>query len=105
MTIGEKQALLTRSLALLINYMIAMGFEPRLKFVRRCDECPVGHERSLHKLSLAADIDLFLDGDYQPDTITHEVFGDFWESLGPYHVWGGRFDDGNHYSIEHGGMS
>ncbi len=101
MTIGEKQTLLTASLVLLLQYMQARGYEPRLKYVRRDTG---GHPNSLHKLSLAADIDLFKDGKYLTNTEDHALFGDFWESLGPLHSWGGHFDDGNHYSIIHEGM-
>lgn len=104
MTLGQKQALFTRSLALLLQYMIARGFEPRLKFVSRCSDCPVGHENSTHKSALAADIDLFLDGIYLTETEHHRDCGEFWESLGDDHSWGGRFDDGNHYSIAHNGV-
>ena len=104
MTLGEKQSLFTASLALLIQYMISQGYTPRLKFVKRCLDCPVGHDTSLHKQALAADIDLFLDGAYLTETSDHTLFGEFWESLGPDHSWGGHFDDGNHYAIAHQGM-
>ncbi len=101
MTIGEKQTLLTKSLVLLLQHMQFMGYEPRLKYVKRLEG---GHPNSLHKLSLAADIDLFRDGEYLTNTEDHALFGKFWESLGSLHAWGGHFDDGNHYSITHGSM-
>ena len=71
----------------------------------RCEDCPVGHKDSNHKRKLAIDIDLFLDGRYYlTETGDHRKLGEFWESLHPLCRWGGRFGDGNHYSIEHGGV-
>lgn len=29
------------------------------------------------------------------------LIGEYWESIGG--AWGGRFNDGNHYSLGHGG--
>jgi hypothetical protein len=61
-----------------------------------------GHANSLHKLKLAIDVNLFYRGRYLTTTEAHKVFGEFWESLGG--TWGGRFNDGNHYSLEHDGF-
>jgi len=56
-----------------------------------------GHkEGSYHYLRLAVDLNLFKDGVFLDKTEDHEELGIFWESLGG--TWGGRFDDGNHYS-------
>ncbi len=104
MTLGQKQELFTRCLVLLLKRMIDQGYQPRLKFVSRCEECPIGHDRSLHKSSLAGDIDLFKDGEYLTATEDHREFGEFWEGLHELATWGGHFDDGNHYSITHQGM-
>lgn len=59
-----------------------------------------GKAYSNHKARLAIDLNLFLDGEYLTTTEDHEPFGIFWEGLHPLTAWGGRFDDGNHYSIE-----
>lgn len=32
----------------------------------------------------------------------HKLLGEYWESIGG--TWGGRFNDGNHYSLEHNGV-
>lgn len=56
---------------------------------------------SCHKLRLAIDLNLFKDGVYLKETVNHLQLGLWWESQGG--TWGGRFDDGNHYSIEHNG--
>jgi hypothetical protein len=68
-----------------------------------------GIANSLHLSSLALDLNLFIDGVYQPDSGAHLKLGEYWESLStpefPHH-WGGRFKkpDGNHYSIGHWGL-
>lgn len=57
---------------------------------------------STHLLCLAVDINLFKDGVYLDKTEDHTPLGEFWESIGG--TWGGRFKDGNHYSLEHNGV-
>lgn len=56
---------------------------------------------SLHKQRLAVDFNLFRDGQYLTGTEDHGPLGECWVSLGG--SWGGRFKDGNHYSLEHEG--
>lgn len=63
-----------------------------------------GVRNSVHQLSLAVDLNLFKDGVYLPMTDDHAQFGAWWEAQGPDHRWGGRWGDGNHYSIEHNGV-
>lgn len=63
-----------------------------------------GVVNSVHQLQLAADLNLFKDGVYLADSESHRHFGEWWEGLGPDFRWGGRFKDGNHYSIEHNGV-
>lgn len=59
-----------------------------------------GHKKnSLHYIRLAIDLNLFKDGQYLDKTEDHKPLGEFWESMGG--SWGGRFNDGNHYSLEH----
>jgi hypothetical protein len=58
---------------------------------------------SLHFEGLAMDVDLFKDGVYLDRTSDHQQFGEYWESLHPDCRWGGRFEDGNHYSITYQG--
>lgn len=61
-----------------------------------------GHAKSCHKLRLAIDLNLFKDGKFLEGTEAHKPLGEYWESQGG--TWGGRFQDGNHYSLEHEGM-
>lgn len=62
-----------------------------------------GHRKSCHKVRLAIDLNLFKDGKWLSKTEDHRALGEWWEQQGG--TWGGRFDDGNHYSLEHEGMS
>lgn len=61
-----------------------------------------GRSTSCHKLRMAGDLNLFYDGDYLATTTAHSEFGEWWESeFSDYKAsWGGRFNDGNHYSFE-----
>lgn len=63
-----------------------------------------GVKNSVHQISLAADLNLFKDGIYLDKDTDHEPFGVWWEAQAPDCRWGGRFKDGNHYSIEHQGV-
>jgi hypothetical protein len=59
-------------------------------------------KNSLHYQGLAKDVLLFDSNNiYLSKTEDHKEFGEYWESLGG--TWGGRFSDGNHYSIAYGG--
>lgn len=60
-----------------------------------------GAANSCHKLRLAIDLNLFRDGKYLTATDDYRMLGEFWESIGG--TWGGRFSDGNHFSLEHDG--
>lgn len=61
---------------------------------------------SLHLLSLACDLSLFIEGVYQTETPAYTPLGEKWESMHPLCRWGGRFSkpDGGHFSIEHEGI-
>lgn len=61
-----------------------------------------GHAKSCHKLRLAIDLNLWKDDVYLTDSKDYEPLGVYWESVGG--TWGGRFNDGNHFSLEHEGM-
>ncbi|MBX2809491.1 MAG: hypothetical protein KTR20_12775 [Cellvibrionaceae bacterium] len=103
MRLGKKQELFSRLLVKLMAYAFDCGYEMRLGHALRCQNCPVGRKTSCHKLKLAQDINLFLDGVYLSNTADHQRLGEYWESLHPLCRWGGRFGDGNHYSLEHKG--
>lgn len=64
-------------------------------------------KNSLHTLKLAIDLNLFRDGRLLSSTEAHRPLGEWWEAQSTDEVvccWGGHFDDGNHYSVTHGGV-
>jgi hypothetical protein len=106
MKLGEKQRKFTRMIADLIVFAYDNGYEltfgdayrdPRLHGVDG-EKRGYGASRSLHKVRLAVDFNLFKDGTFLQTTEDHSPLGEYWESIGG--SWGGRFNDGNHYSIE-----
>jgi hypothetical protein len=112
MTLGNKQRLFVRLIGDLIEFAYVRGYEftfgdayrdPRLHGAIG-ENKGYGHRNSNHKQRLAIDLNLFKDGVYLTTDKDHEPFGVYWESLNPLCRWGGRFNDGNHYSIEHNGM-
>jgi hypothetical protein len=80
----------------LIDKAFEMGFEVTLGHAWRSCKCTVGHPQSYHKKRLAIDLNLFKDGIWQKYTEDHTELGEWWESQGG--TWGGRWNDGNHYS-------
>ena len=108
MTLGEKQRKFTRMIADLIVFAYDNGFELTFAEAYRTPEQAAlnakagkGISTSLHLDRLAVDFNLFKDGAYLSQTEDHRPLGEYWESIGG--AWGGRFKDGNHYSLEHGG--
>ncbi|MTC70022.1 MULTISPECIES: M15 family metallopeptidase [Providencia] len=109
MTLGEKQRKFTRMLADLIIFAYDKGYAISLGEAERTPECAAlnakkgtGIKNSLHTMRLAVDLNLFKDGVYLSKTTDHQLLGEYWESIGG--TWGGRFNDGNHYSLEHNGV-
>jgi hypothetical protein len=108
MTLGQKQRKFTKMVALLILYAYELGYEltfgeawrPSAQAQLNAKE-KRGIKLSLHGDRLAIDFNLFKNGKWLTKTEDHRRLGEFWESIGG--TWGGRFDDGNHYSLEHGG--
>lgn len=91
------QARFTSMLARLVLHAEGLGYEVVIDYVRRCRDCPVGIPASLHKKKLAADLNLFRDGQYLTKSEDYRPLGEYWEYLGG--SWGGRFGDGNHFSV------
>ena len=88
--------------AKLIIYADSIGYQVTAGDLYRDLRCHYGHTNSLHRMRLAIDLNLFIGGDYQVDTLGHEPLGLYWEACGGN--WGGRFGDPNHYSLAHNGM-
>ncbi len=62
-----------------------------------------GHKKSNHKLKLAIDLNLFKNDEFIQTTEGHRQLGEWWEEQHEDCRWGGRFNDGNHYSLTHNG--
>lgn len=112
MKLGDKQKLFARLVPRLIDRAIELGFEVTLGDAFRDprshgklgEKGAYGNRFSCHKVRLAIDLNLFRDGKYLVTTEDHRPLGEWWEAQHESCCWGGRFNDGNHYSFEHDGM-
>mgnify|MGYP001202683107 CR=1 FL=1 len=111
LTLGAKQRAFAKMVPRLIDKAHELGFEVTLGDAYRDPRVfgPIGERkgygesRSAHKQRLAVDLNLFRDGKYLTETEDHRPLGEWWESQGG--TWGGRFSDGNHYSVAHEGIA
>lgn len=111
MSLSKKQRAFTRMISELIQYAYNAGYEltfgdayrdPRV-FGEQGAKKGYSAINSNHKIRLAVDFNLFVNGEYII-TGEHPAYldlGQYWESLGG--SWGGRFNDANHFSLEHQG--
>ena len=85
----------------LAGYQITMGECYRTKEQAELNaKKGIGIANSLHCDRLAVDLNLFKEG----KLLTADGYlpaGLIWEKMGG--TWGGRFNDGHHYSLEHEG--
>ena len=111
MKLSDKQFEFAKMTTLLFQWLINNGYKFTLGDAYRKGD------RRCHGRRLAIDINLFvltpvviqrghigikkMQHRYTRKTSDHLPAGEFWESLGG--AWGGRFGDGNHYSIPHNG--
>lgn len=113
MTLGQRQRLFTQLISKLITFAYDNGYELTFGDAYRDPRVhgDMGSKKSyssansLHKQRLAVDFNLFKNGVYLTATNDHKTLGEYWESLHPLCRWGGRFNDGNHYSLEYGGRA
>ena len=114
MTLGRLQREYAKAYASLILKAYEMGYEvtlgdtfrsPRV-FGHMGTKKGYGRKNSLHKLKLAGDLNLFKDGEYLQETDDHQPLGEWWETeYAEFNsAWGGRFNDGNHYSFAYRGF-
>ena len=97
-TLREKQSRFVRLVALLLIEADRLGYEVTFGDAY----AKSGHMKgSLHYIRLAIDLNLFKKGKYLKNTDDHILLGKYWESIGG--AWGGRFGDGNHYSLKYKG--
>lgn len=114
MSLSNKQQIFTGCIGKLIayayskNYGLTFGdaFRDARAFGDFGEKKLYAASKSVHKLRLAVDFNLFVDDEYITDSI-HPAYMDlgmYWESLHPDARWGGHFDDANHFSFEHWGV-
>lgn len=113
MTLGEKQRRFTELVARLISWAYDEGYELTFGEAYRTPEqaalnakTGAGISNSLHTQRLAVDLNLFINGVYQPKSEAYEPLGAYWKELDPDCRWGGDFakPDGDHFSLEHNGV-
>lgn len=95
MSILKSQIAFARAVPRLIDAAFVLGYEVTLGDAYRDPRTSYGSLSSKHRMRLAIDLNLFKDGIYLTSTDDHLPLGEYWESIGG--IWGGRFDDGNHY--------
>lgn len=112
MTLREKQSLFVQLAAKLIQHAAELGFDLTFGEAYRSPEEAArlaalgkGILNSLHSQRLALDLNLFKDGVYLTSTEDYRPLGEWWELRHPLARWGGRFKDGNHFSLSHGGRA
>lgn len=117
MTLLEKQWLFMELFPRLIDYAYRLGLKLALGegYVGLSIDKPTEDtphiRRGNHFNKLAVDLDLFRlnsktgQYEYAADTEAHRLLGEFWERQHPLCRWGGRWGDGNHYSILHDGVA
>jgi hypothetical protein len=112
MTLRQTQAEFAALVPRLINYAIGLGYEVTLGDAYRDPrvhgalgvKLGYGHAKSAHKQRCAIDLNLFKNGAFLATSESHRDLGEWWEQQHPLARWGGRFNDGNHYSFEIGGI-
>jgi len=111
MKLGEQQELFSKLIAQHMTWLIAQGYGVRCgDFFRDPrvhgevgEELGYGAKYSMHKDKCAADLNLTWEGKYLSKTSDHLESGEKWESRHELCAWGGRWNDGNHYSLTRDG--
>jgi hypothetical protein len=112
MSLRKKQSEFAKLVPRLINKAFELGYEVTLGDAYRDPRVhgamgirkSYSHPKSAHKVRLAIDLNLFKNGEFLESSEDHRPLGEWWEKQHPDARWGGRFDDGNHYSFEHEGV-
>jgi hypothetical protein len=97
MKLSQKRSMFSTNFARLILFARLHGYYPSIDDVKARD----GHmKNSLHYDGLAGDLILYdKDWNYLTETEDYDLLGKFWETLHPNCIWGGHFQDGNHFSM------
>lgn len=109
MSLVAKQGKFVQMIAELVRFAFSKGYvltygeayrPPEL--AKMYEEQGRGIASSLHTMRLAVDFNVFKDGVYLTSGEQFQDLGEYWENLGG--TWGGRFKDGNHFSLSHNGI-
>lgn len=93
-----KQSRFAFMVALLIIFAILKGYQITLGDAWAKENSGRPHKKgSFHFERLAIDLNLFKNDVFLELTKDHKQLGGFWEMMGG--TWGGRWNDGNHYSL------
>lgn len=114
MNLIQKQKAFSVLVADLILQADFLGYEVTLgeawrppETARKYAEDGRGTANSNHCQKIAIDLNLFKDGVWLTKTSQYQELGLWWEEQstdGLRCCWGGRFGDGNHFSVEHNGV-
>jgi len=113
--LSQKQRDFTRAVGRLIEFAYESNVELTFGDAYR-DHRVFGHfdegdnyssKRSLHKIRLAVDFNVFIDDVYRTDAVVYAQLGYFWLALDPDARWGGQDggSDANHFSFTHYNMT
>lgn len=104
LSLRQARVAFTLACARLILEASRLGFEPAMdegtERLTAKDPSSDHMKNSLHHVGLALDLLLYRDGLYLTQTEDYRRLGEFWERLHVLARWGGRFNDGNHFSFE-----
>lgn len=95
MKLFKAQVDFARRVPRLIDKAFDLGYLVTLGDAYRDIRCDYGSKSSRHRNRLALDLNLFDGKQYLTRTEDHRELGEWWES--EHGIWGGRFNDGNHY--------
>ncbi len=105
----EKQSKFSRLIADLIKKSYDLGYQMTFAEAYRPPDVAKlyakegrGIANSLHCQRLAVDFNIFKDGKLLTNGKDFEDLGEYFESIGG--TWGGRFNDGGHFSLMHNGV-
>lgn len=113
MTLRKKQSRFAKCIGQLINYAYSQGYELTFGDAFRDNRVfgefgqkkSYSHKNSVHKIRLAVDFNLFVDGKFiqNGDHPVYQELGEYWKTLDSEARWGGDFNDANHFSFTHWG--
>lgn len=113
MSLRKKQSRFTLCMAKLVIYAYEQGYELTDGDAYRApslhgefgDKKGYGSKNSVHKIRLANDKNLFINGEWITDGEhpAWQELGAYWETLDKDARWGGHFNDANHFSFTHWG--